>query len=158
MQASMKGKNGLKNSGTSADRPATANFAQSREFYRVNLDAPMEWQILDPLGQELDTHEGEVTNLSGGGLAFTSNCAAAPGDRMHILLTGLPLIDKLDTYVTVLRVTPLEEDDQPSVWQMACELDELTPRHRDRLISSIFEQQRRDIFNARQEQEQAKAN
>ena len=153
MQESLK--KDTKVNGTSVDRPAADHFTQSREFYRVNLDAPVEWQILDPLGQELDTHEGEVTNLSGGGLAFNSNCPAAPGDRMHILLTGLPIIDKLDTYVTVLRVTPLEENDQPPIWQMACELDELTPRHRDRLISSIFEQQRRDIFNARQEQAQA---
>ena len=152
MQEKMKGTTVVKSSDISADRPAASDFTQSREFYRINLDAPLEWQLLDPLGQELDTHEGEVTNLSGGGLAFTSNCAAEPGDRMHILLTGLPLIDTLDTYVTVLRVTPLEAADQPTTWQMACELDELTPRHRDRLISSIFEQQRRTIFDARQAQ------
>lgn len=151
MQERLKEKKAKNSGSVSVDSNTASNYNQAREFYRVNLDAPMEWQILDPLGQELDTHEGEVTNLSGGGLAFTSNCAAAPGDRMHILLTGLPLIEKLDTYVTVLRVTPMSESEEaPPAWQMACALDELTPRHRDRLISCIFEQQRLAIQEARQ--------
>ena len=151
MQANLK-KNSVSHDRRVEDDSASKGCTQAREFYRVNLDAPVEWQILDPLGQELDTHEGKVTNLSGGGLAFESDCAAAPGDRMHVLLTGLPLIEKLDTYVTVLRVTPLETEDEPPAWQMACELDLLTNRMREQLISSIFEQQRITIFQARQEQ------
>lgn len=145
----------LTTGGSSVDRSAADGFPQAREYYRVDLEAPVEWQLLDAIGQELDTHAGEATNLSGGGLAFKSDCAAAPGDRMHITLTGLPLIETLDTYVTVLRVTPLATEDETIIWQMACQLDELTPNMRDRLVSCIFEQQRLAIFNARQEQEQA---
>ena len=89
------------------DKPV-ADFQQLRAYYRVNFNAPVEWQLLDDLGQELDTHKGSVTDISGGGLAFEANCAAAPGDKVHILLRGLPIIEKLDTYATVVRVTPLE--------------------------------------------------
>ena len=133
------------------DKPATKSYVQSRNFYRVSLAAPVEWQLLNEIGQQQDTHQGELTNISGGGLAFkTEAVGPAPGDRMHILLTGLPLIGKLDTNVTVLRVTPApapapaddEEEEQKPRWQMACALDELSNNMREHLISSIFEQQR----------------
>ena len=137
---------------SSEDRTAASGFVQAREFYRVSASNPVEWQLLDPIGQELDTHNGRLTNLSGGGLSFRTNCEAAPGDRMHILLTDLPIIEKLDTHVTVLRVTPLAVPaENPPAWQMACALDELTTNVRDRLISSIFEQQRLTIQKSRQE-------
>ena len=108
------------------DKPATKSYVQSRNFYRVSLAAPVEWQLLNEIGQQQDTHQGELTNISGGGLAFKTEAAGpAPGDRMHILLTGLPLIGKLDTNVTVLRVTPApapapaddEEEEQKPRWQ-----------------------------------------
>lgn len=128
------------------DRSAANGSTQSREFYRVHVSTPVEWQQLDPIGQELDTHRGRLTDLSGGGLAFRTNHEVAPGDRIHILLTELPLIEKLDTHATVLRVTPLPVPEEASpTWQMACVLDELTARVRDRLVSSIFEQQRLSI-------------
>lgn len=133
------------------DKSAASNYSQSRNFYRVSLSTPVEWQLLDKIGQQLDTHQGELTNISGGGLAFkTEAVGPAPGDRMHVLLTGLPLIGQLDTNVTVLRVTPApapapaddEEEEQKPRWQMACALDELSNNMREHLISSIFEQQR----------------
>ena len=150
-------KNGVSQSSRVEDKPAAESFNQSRSFYRVNLEAPLEWQLLDSMGQELGTHAGAVTNISGGGLAFRADCAATPGDKVHILLTGLPIIEKLDTYATVVRVTPLDNEDEnesPS-WQLACELDIPNNRMRDRLISSIFEQQRRSIFQTRQDEEEA---
>lgn len=139
------------------DKPAADNFQQLRSYYRVNFSAPLEWQLLDDLGQELDTHKGAVTDISGGGLAFKADCAATPGDTVHILLTGLPVIEKLDTYARVVRVTPLEFEDEnePPAWQVACELEITNNRTRDRLISSIFEQQRRNIFQTRQDEEEA---
>ena len=139
------------------DKPAADSFNQSREYYRVNLNAPLEWQLLDDLGQELDTHKGSVTDISGGGLAFKANCAAAPGDKVHILLRGLPIIEKLDTYATVVRVTPMEfeDEDAPPAWQVACELEIPHNRRRDRMISGIFEQQRRNIYQTRQDEEEA---
>ena len=138
------------------DKPV-ADFQQLRAYYRVNFNAPVEWQLLDDLGQELDTHKGSVTDISGGGLAFEANCAAAPGDKVHILLRGLPIIEKLDTYATVVRVTPLEfeDEDAPPAWQVACELEIPNNRLRDRLISGIFEQQRRNIYQTRQDEEEA---
>ncbi len=139
------------------DKPTAVNFQQLRAYYRVNFNAPVEWQLLDDLGQELDTHKGSVTDISGGGLAFKANCAAAPGDKVHILLRGLPIIEKLDTYATVVRVTPLEFEDEnePPTWQVACELEIPSNRLRDRLISGIFEQQRRNIYQTRQDEEEA---
>ena len=155
MQESLK-RNDASQSSRVEDKPAAGGFVQSREFYRVRLDKPFEWQLLDPIGQELDTHAGDLTDISGGGLCFTTDCQAAPGDRMHILLTDLPIIEKLDTHVTVVRAVPIEEEDAeeeaPLAWKLACVLDELSTRMRDRLISSIFEQQRRAIFQSRQEQ------
>ena len=76
---------------------------------------------------------------------------------MHILLRGLPIIEKLDTYATVVRVTPLEfeDEDAPPAWQVACELEIPNNRTRDRLISGIFEQQRRNIYQTRQDEEEA---
>lgn len=137
------------------DRPVADGFVQAREFYRVNVSSPIEWQFLDPIGQELDTHSSKLTNLSGGGLSFRADCEAAPGDRMHILLTDLPLIDKLDTHVTVLRATPLAVPEKAApAWQLACALDELTTPLRNRLVSCIFEQQRLNIQKDRQEGEQ----
>lgn len=155
MQESLK-RNGASQSSRVEDKPAAGGFVQSREFYRVRLDKPFEWQLLDPIGQELDTHVGDLTDISGGGLCFTTDCQATPGDRMHILLTDLPIIEKLDTHVTVVRAVPIEEEDAeeeaPPAWKLACVLDELSTRMRDRLVSSIFEQQRRAIFQSRQEQ------
>ena len=105
MQESLK-RNDASQSSRVEDKPAAGGFVQSREFYRVRLDKPFEWQLLDPIGQELDTHAGDLTDISGGGLCFTTDCQAAPGDRMHILLTDLPIIEKLDTHVTVVRAVP----------------------------------------------------
>lgn len=155
MQESLKKTGASQGSGT-VDRSAAGGFTQAREFYRVSVNTPVEWQMLDPIGQELDTtHRGKLTNLSGGGLSFRTNSEAAPGDRIHILLTDLPLIEKLDTHVTVLRVNPLPVPEEATpAWQMACALDELTPRVRDRLVSSIFEQQRLSIQREQKEVEQ----
>ena len=162
MQENLR-RNGASQSGGVVDKPAVGGFVQSREFYRVRLDKPLEWQLLDPIGQELDTHAGDLTDISGGGLCFTTDCQAAPGDRMHILLTDLPIIEKLDTHVTVVRAVPIEEEkteeeetEAPPAWKVACVLDELSNRMRDRLISSIFEQQRRAIFQSRQEEAEEK--
>ena len=71
MQESLK-RNGASQSSRVEDKPAADSFNQSREYYRVNLNAPLEWQLLDNLGQELDTHKGAVTDISGGGLAFNN--------------------------------------------------------------------------------------
>ena len=152
MQENMKRDDASKKSGV-VDNSA-GGFVQMREFYRVNLSTPIEWQLLDSIGQRLDTHNGRLANLSGGGLSFKTNCEAVPGDRMHILLTDLPLIDKLDTHVTVLRSTPLPvPEEAPPAWQLACILDELTTPIRDRLISSIFAQQRLAIQKEQKEAE-----
>ncbi len=154
MQENLKTPDTSQVSGT-VDRSAAGDFTQSREYFRVSVSIPVEWQRLDPIGQELDTHNGKLTNLSGGGLAFRTNCEASPGDRIHILLTDLPIIEKLDTHVTVLRVNPLPvPEEAPPTWQMACILDELTTRVRDRLVSSIFEQQRLSIQREQKEAEQ----
>lgn len=167
MQENLR-RNDASQSGGVVDKPAVGGFVQSREFYRVRLDKTLKWQLLDPTGQELDTHVGDLTDISGGGLCFTTDCQAAPGDRMHILLTDLPIIEKLDTHVTVVRAVPLEEEkteeeepeeqetEAPPAWKVACVLDELSNRMRDRLISSIFEQQRRAIFKSRQEEAEEK--
>ncbi len=91
------------------------DFSEKRDFQRMVLDCSMEYW----LGDETDSSQGKVINLSAKGVLFEASKEVQPGDNIKITLTPVNDITPPMSADTLVTRCDKQSDD---VFQIAAQI------------------------------------
>lgn len=110
-------------------------------------------QILKLLSQDqanqILPYQGVGLDISGSGMKIEIDQPVETGKIMHakILLSKFPFVF-IDVFGEILWVEPVEEDAR-TFYYLGIKFFDLSPDHRERIISSVFQREREAIRNKR---------
>jgi len=110
-------------------------------------------QILKLLSQDqadqILPYQGVGLDISGSGMKIETDRPVETGKIMHakILLSKYPFVF-IDVFGEILWVEPVEEGAQ-TFYYLGVKFFDLSPDHRERIISSVFQREREAIRNKR---------
>ena len=110
-------------------------------------------QILKLLSQDqanqILPYQGVGLDISGSGMKIEIDRPVETGKIMHakILLSKFPFVF-IDVFGEILWVEPVEEGAQ-ALYYLGIKFFDLSPDHRERIISSVFQREREAIRNKR---------
>jgi len=116
--------------------------------FLLNIDEKLD-QIISMLSKGEDSKElfknGTCSDISGSGMSITVDKSVECGQIIHVnfILARLPLV-YLDVFGEIVRVTPVDENDQ-GPYRLGVKFLELNTNARDRIISCVFQKQRENI-------------
>ena len=121
--------------------PESAERIQLRDFVRVPI--PMTIQIKFPgsHGSMKNYTEVPMLDISGNGVGFIYPEPVNIGIPLYVKIDDLPRIGTLESKMTVMRSTPIENN-LGIVYHIGATLgDQLTSREQERLVQSIYQLQ-----------------
>lgn len=117
--------------------------------FLLKIDEKLD-QVLARLStEEAETHyvakQGVGTNISGSGMNMVISELAQPGQfiHTHFVLSKAPLV-YLDLFGEILWVTP-SEDNNGKAFNLGIEFLDLKPADQERIISCVFQRQRKSL-------------
>ena len=117
--------------------------------FLLKIDEKLD-QILSRLSPEdTETHhlvkQGVGTNISGSGMNMVISEPAQPGQiiHTHFVLSKTPLV-YLDLFGEILWVNP-SEDNEGKAFNLGIEFLDLKPGDQERIISCVFQRQRKSL-------------
>lgn len=119
-------------------KPEHVNRTQRRDFVRWDTKLPLTFTLLDANFETILENIGKTTDLSGGGLKFTTTENLQKDDVLNMEI-NLPGVGSVTAICQILRVKDINEQQEYTCSAIFNIIDEL---ERDKIIHYIFNQQR----------------
>jgi len=124
--------------------------------FLLNIDEKLD-HIISMLSKGEDSKElfkdGMCSDISGSGMSITVDKLVECGQIIHtnFILARLPLV-YLDVFGEIVRVTPLDENEQ-GLYRLGVKFLELNTNAKENIISCVFQKQRENIRKSKDKKE-----
>ncbi|NLP37369.1 MAG: hypothetical protein GX357_06930 [Firmicutes bacterium] len=127
------------------ERPPEVKRRQRRHLFRLPLLLPCAFQLQTASNTDNDNklwHKGEIRNISGSGLRLSYT---QPLEKDDLIIVRFTLPDEERHQFTLTGIVRWQTETEEKKVIAGVEFSDITPAEQEKIISFIFEQQRRRI-------------